>query len=106
MPDRVQRNDTDQQEVDKATAKLALYHYASCAFSLRVRSAIAALSLDIELCDVLRDRKNLEELVAGGRRSTVPCLRIAADNGKFKWMYESTDIVKYLVERFAPEKLQ
>ena len=106
MPDRVQRNDAAQHEVDKATPKLALYHYASCAFSLRVRNAIAALSIDIELRDILRDRNYMEELVSGGGRSTVPCLRITADDGASEWMYESTDIVKYLVEQFAPEELR
>jgi len=39
---------------------------------------------------------NKADLIAGGGKSQVPCLRIEGENGEVRWMYESTDIVRYL----------
>ncbi len=97
----VTRGATEQARVDAETADLALYHYDSCMFCARVRKAIAALNLDIELRDVMHDRTHYRELAAGGGRTTVPCLRIGKDREDAQWMYESADIVGYLVERFG-----
>ncbi|HAI96784.1 MAG TPA: glutaredoxin, partial [Methylococcaceae bacterium] len=36
----------------------------------------------------------------GGGKLKVPCLRIEED-GKVSWMYESSDIINYLEDRFA-----
>ena len=96
----VERSPENQQKVDMQTADLALYHYDSCMFCARVRKAIATLNLKIELRDVMRDAGHRRELVQGGGRSTVPCLRIGlGENGK--WMYESADIIAYLTKRFG-----
>jgi glutaredoxin 2 len=48
------------------------------------------------LKDVMSDPSNNTELVAGGGKSQVPCLRIESENGEVRWMYESVDIVRYL----------
>jgi glutathione S-transferase len=72
-------------------------------FCARVRRAIAALRLDIELRDVMLSREHHRELATFGGSSTVPCLRIGKDGdpARAEWMYESADIVAYLVERFG-----
>ena len=44
------------------------------------------------------------ELLSEGGQSTVPCLRIADDKGKARWMYESSDINHYLIERFGEKQ--
>ena len=41
------------------------------------------------------DRKYQSELVAGGGKGQVPCLRIEKEDGQIQWMYESNDIIKY-----------
>jgi len=47
----------------------------------------------LELGDVSQDPERRAELIAGGGRATVPCLRIEdPDNGAVTWMYESRDI--------------
>lgn len=96
----VQRSAEAQATVDAATAGMALYHYDSCMFCARVRQAISALGLRIDLRDVLRDAGHRDALITGGGRSTVPCLRID-DDGRTTWMYESSDIIRYLKERFG-----
>ncbi len=36
------------------------------------------------------------ELISGGGKSQVPCLRIEAESGEIQWLYESNDIIRYL----------
>ena len=99
---KVTRSASQQAEVDAATAALALYHYDTCGFCRRVRTAIDALGLDIELRNVMEERARYEELLTHGGRTTVPCLCIGKDDpASAQWMYESADIVAYLVERFG-----
>jgi len=91
-----------QARVDAETADLALYHYDSCMYCARVRKAIGALGLSIELRNVMTDREHYRDLLANGGSTTVPCLRIGKDDpAADRWMYESADIVRYLVERFG-----
>lgn len=90
-----------QAQVDGETRKLALYHYDSCSFCGRVRSAIERLNLNIELRNIHADRVHHETLVRDGGSGTVPCLQIAHDDGSVKWLYESADIISYLEQRFS-----
>ena len=82
-----------------------LFQYDSCPFCFRVRRFLQQAGISIPVRDVLRDREAYEELVAGGGRQTVPCLRIerTADDGsvQVQWMYESADIMAYLADRFS-----
>ena len=75
------RTEQQQNAIDEQTAKLALYHYASCWFCGKVRGVIGQLGLNIELRDILRDPKNRQTLIENGGSSTVPCLRIEEPNG-------------------------
>lgn len=85
---------------EPAAPDLALYHYASCPFCVRVRRALSRLGVEVELRDVRKDRDHARELIEGGGKSQVPCLRIEREDG-VEWMYESGDIVRYLESRFA-----
>ena len=96
----VERNAEAQERVDVLTANLALYHYDACVYCGRVRKAISALHLNIEMRDVLRDARHRRDLETGGGRTTVPCLCIA-DGSARTWMYESDDIIAYLTRRFG-----
>ena len=51
--------------------------------------------LDIELRST-SDREFASQLMQGGGKTQVPCLRIESDEGAVQWMYESDDIVNYL----------
>lgn len=97
----IERTPEAQAEVDEACRKLALYHFQSCPFCIRVRGQIDRLALPIELRDIQREPEYRRELVAGGGRSMVPCLRIEHDDGQIEWMYESADINRYLARRFG-----
>jgi glutathione S-transferase len=45
--------------------------------------------------------RNRKELLNGGGRKTVPCLRIEDSSGSVQWMYESGDIIAYLQRKFG-----
>jgi glutaredoxin len=96
------RDAATQARVDKETAKLALYHFAACPYCRKVRRDIRLLGLDIEQRDIKQDRARRDELVAGGGKKQVPCLRVVEPDGAVRWIYESRDITRYLTSRFAP----
>ena len=99
-PKALQRSADKQAEVDEATAHLALYQFNACPFCVKVRRAIHAFNLKIELRDAKNNQQFRQELEQQGGRIKVPCLRIEED-GEVRWMYESNDIIAYLQERFA-----
>ena len=49
--------------------------------------------------NTVMDYQTYNELIREGGRPTVPCLKIAREDGSTKWMYESKNIIKYLEER-------
>ena len=99
-PKALQRSADKQAEVDEATAHLALYQFNACPFCVKVRRAIHAFNLKIELRDAKNNQQFRQELEQQGGRIKVPCLRIEED-GEVRWMYESNDIIAYLQGRFA-----
>lgn len=100
-PEGMARPPEAQQEVDRQCRDLALYQFQTCPFCIKVRQEMRRLSLNIELRDTQHDDANQEELLQGGGKPMVPCLRIRDEAGNSRWMYESGDIIAYLRERFA-----
>ena len=97
----VNRTPEQQAEVDKETAKLALYQFKACPFCMKVRKEMARLGLDIELRDAQHNQKHREALKNGGGKVKTPCLLITDDQGNEQWMYESEDIKAWLNRQFA-----
>ncbi len=90
------RSKEEQDLMDQKTASLALYHFATCPYCLKVRHAIKQLNLNIELRDTRQNKTFAEELIQSGGKRQVPCLRITKDDESVQWMYESSDIIDYL----------
>lgn len=80
-----------------------LYQYASCPYCQRVRQFLDRQGIDVVMRDTLSDPRARRELVAGGGRATVPCLRIERDDGEVRWLYESLDIIDHLRRVHADE---
>lgn len=83
-------------------SNLSLYHYQSCPFCAVTRKVLGQLDLNVVQRDVMKKPKYRSELMAGGGKSQVPCLRIEGEDGNVSWMYESGDIIKYL-RRYAKQ---
>ena len=73
-----------------------LYQYDTCPFCRRVRAFLDRSGIDMPMRDPTRDMAAFRELLAGGGRTTVPCLRITDGRGETSWLYESNDIIEYL----------
>ena len=72
----------------------ALYYSKYCFFCQKVLRFLNGKNHDIEMRST-SDRIYHAELVAGGGKGQVPCLRIEGEDGKVRWMYESDDIIRY-----------
>ena len=99
-PKPLQRSAEKQAEVDAQTRNMALYHFQMCPFCVKTRRQIRRLGLNIESRDARNDPKWNQELIDEGGKYQVPCLKITKDDGSVEWMYESTEINKYLEERY------
>ncbi|GAB3525089.1 glutaredoxin family protein [Photobacterium alginatilyticum] len=75
---------------------LSLYHYQGCPFCAATRKAIKQTKLNIEYRDIRLQPQNRSDLINGGGKPQVPCLRIEKENGQHVWLYESTDIIHFL----------
>jgi glutaredoxin len=100
-PKGVKREASIQLDIDTQTSKFKLYQFYSCPFCVKVRRVMKAMSLNIETRDAKNNPQFREELETHGGRIKVPCLRIEDDNGDYTWMYESSDIVKYLSGKYS-----
>lgn len=96
---RIKRSPEEQQCVDNQTASMSLYQFYACPFCLKARRAFKRLGLKIETRDA-KNNPHRADLQTGGGQVKVPCLRIDKD-GETTWMYESSDIINYLEQRFG-----
>jgi glutathione S-transferase len=101
MPKGVVRPVSMQKNIDAECAKLTLYHFSSCPFCIKVRHEMARLSLPIQLREAQHNVKQREELLLGGGKVQTPCLQISDQQGNIQWLYESSEIIKYLQQRFS-----
>ncbi len=99
MTDGINQN-TERNALEESTERYELFHSETCGFCHRVRRYFAQAGWDIPLRDVNRDRDARAELMAGGGRTMVPCLKITRGEDVV-WMYESLDIIDYLEKQRA-----
>ncbi len=104
-PRGIKREADEQARINEQTRNLTLYQYKACPFCVKVRRTMKRLSLDIETRDAKRADSAKQELLAGGGKLKVPCLRIDDGQHEVRWMYESAQIIEYLEGRFAGDQL-
>lgn len=100
-PKGLVRTTEAQQKINLECDQLALYHFKTCPFCIKVRHEMARMSLPIALRDAQHGVEPRAELLQGGGKIQTPCLRIADEQGRVRWLYESDEIIKYLRQRFS-----
>jgi len=105
VPKSIQRDAATQAKVDEETAKLTLYQFQSCPFCVKVRMNMKRQGLTIKTKDAKRSDEARGELLVGGGKLKVPCLKIENEAGETTWMYESSDIIAYLEGRFMGKQV-
>lgn len=101
QPKGLVRQPAAQAAVDQECRSLVLYQYRTCPFCIKVRQEMRRLALNLETRDAQGPGKDREDLLNGGGKAKVPCLKITDQAGNAQWMYESADIIAYLRGRFA-----
>lgn len=99
-PQKARRDNIVQNEVDNMLSGMSLYQHFACPFCIKTRRALHRLNLPIEKRSVNAGSANRADLESLGGKIQVPCLRVQ-ENGKDVWMYESSEIIRYLEQRFA-----
>ena len=97
---KVNRDNKNQINVNNELKSLTLYEFYLCPFCVRVRRMMRQLRLGIEIRDAKKNDSYRQELLSGGGKIKVPCLRIESA-GNVKWLYESKDINAYLISKFS-----
>ena len=100
-PRGIQREADKQQRIDEQTKDLVMYQFLTCPFCIKTRRAIKRMSLNIETRDALKHAPSRQQLLEGGGKIKVPCLRITGKDDKVEWLYESNEIIKYLDEKIT-----
>jgi len=105
-PRAFKRDPEQQRELDLRTTHLSLYQYEACPFCVKVRRALRRNGLNIEVRDAKKVEEYRTELLQGGGKLKVPCLRIDEGEGNVSWMYESSDIIHYLEQTYIESNQQ
>jgi hypothetical protein len=86
----------------KKNPQFILYMMKVSPYSRRVLRALDRAGYGIEIRDVIESEQAFQELMRGGKRDQVPCLRIRAHEKSTEvedqWMYESKDIITFLLK--------
>ena len=99
---RVKRTPEAQQKVAQAARGMPLSPFFACPFCVKTRRAIHKLRVPIEKRSAVQGSPHREELIQGGGKVQVPCLRIQHSDGREEWLYESKQIIGYLNDQFGP----
>ncbi|AXS80462.1 glutathione S-transferase N-terminal domain-containing protein [Dechloromonas sp. HYN0024] len=100
-PKAMVRPAASQANVEQQCSSIVLYQYKTCPFCIKVRQEMRRLALNVQQLDAQQPGENRDDLVRGGGKAKVPCLKITDPAGKTQWLYESGEIIKYLRSRFA-----
>lgn len=99
-PTPLSRLPAEQEKLNSATAGLSIYEFQACPFCIKVRRFLRASSLQIPVRDATKEPYR-QELLVGGGKIQVPCLRIGKADGSADWMYESSDIIAFLKTKYS-----
>ena len=91
------RDKSVQKKLNNKTLNMSLYQFRLCPFCVKVRRNIRKYSLNIEIKDAKNNKKDREDLYKIGGKLKVPCLRIKKNKENDLWLYESKDIINFLI---------
>jgi len=101
FPSKGKRSEDELKKITDELSAYTLYEFKSCPFCIRVRRKLQKLNLSVNIKDAKVEGPDREDLLKGGGRVKVPCLRIKqGDTGLDQWMYESKTIMAFLEEKF------
>ena len=100
LPKPILRKKIDQDRIDKQMKYFTIYQFEACPFCVKVRRFMRKNNLKINLKDAKNNKIFKSELLNEGGKHKVPCLKITKKYSKTIWLYESTEIIKFLKKEF------
>lgn len=97
---KLKRAKEDQQQLEEQLQELALYQFFACPFCIKTRRAMYKMNLPVVKRNASKGSPYRDELLQGGGKIQTPCLRIESATGT-TWLYESSEIIDYLRQRFV-----
>lgn len=92
-PNKISRTELDA--IQNKVKNMTIYEFRACPFCVRVRRFMKKNNIIINTKDARRSKVFAQELIDGGGKLQVPCLKIG-DSNNSEWLYESKDIILYL----------
>ena len=77
---------------------VSLYMFPTCPFCIKVFKFIKAKNIEIKQLNIRASETAYNELLDGGGKKQVPCLKIQEKSKDTEWLYESDDIIDYLAQ--------
>ena len=93
------RSSTAQEKVNQSLESITLFEFRRCPFCIKVRRHLKRLRLQPSIKNAL-DPVIENELIAGGGKRKVPCLKIQ-NASSTTWLYDSSKINDYLSTHFT-----
>jgi glutaredoxin len=97
-PVSIKRTPEAQLKAEQALRGIVLYEFLACPFCVKVRRYLKSQGIELPRINAQVD-PGRTELLRGGGKVQVPCLRIDQDKAAPTWLYESSDIIKLIQER-------
>ena len=82
--------------IQNKVKKMEIYEFRACPFCVKVRRFMKKNNIIIKVKDARRNKDFANELINGGGKLQVPCLRF--NNDENKWLYESNDIINFFID--------
>ena len=99
-PKSIKREAEDQNKINEDSKQITLYQFKACPFCIKTRRVIKRLALNVQIKDAQHNQDNRQQLLQGGGQIKVPCIHFTDEQGQEHWMYESSDIIRFLEERY------
>lgn len=94
-PHPIKITSTELEVIQDKVKDMTIYEFRACPFCVRVRRFMKKNNISINTKDARRNKAFAQELIDGGGKLQVPCLRIGNSSSP-EWLYESKDIILYL----------
>ncbi|QIZ83802.1 glutaredoxin [Bermanella marisrubri] len=101
----VKRSSKEQRRVEKVASGLTLYVSDTCPYCTKVKKQVKHLNIPLTIKNLDRCHIYQKELLSGGGKAQVPCLKIDRSKG-VEWVYRSEQIANYMDKKFQPKAKQ
>ncbi len=97
-----ERTAQEQKKADRLAGSISLYDLDFSSRSVKIRRHLKYLNIPVTIKSLNRCNAYQKELLNGGGRAQVPCLRIESKDGT-RWIYDRVEIMAYLNRKFEPK---